>query len=194
MSGAKSEQTVRVEPAVAGLWPDVVTVMGTRGDPASCWCQFFRLRGQAWHDATKAENKAALCEQVESSPTPPGVLAYRDDEPVGWCAVGPKRDQPRLLASRLSAGEVAGIWSVTCFVVKVGHRRQGIAGALLTGAIALARAQKATTVEAYAVDASVRTSVSAAELFHGPLTLFTEAGFTEVARPSPTRAVVRLDL
>lgn len=192
MSAAASENAVRVEPVTPELWPDLVTVMGTRGDPSWCWCQFFRLRGKAWRDATKPENKAALCEQVES-PTPPGVIAYRGDEPAGWCAVGPKSDYPRLLASRTSAGETAGIWAVTCFVVRVGHRRQGVARALLDGAVALARSRKASAVEGYAVDASKRSSVSSAELFHGPLTLFIDAGFTEVSRPSPARAVMRLE-
>ena len=194
MSGAATEHTIRVEPAVPGLWPDLVTVMGTRGDPSWCWCQFFKLRGKAWREASKQENKAALCSQVESSSVPPGVIAYRDDEPVGWCAVGPKSDYPRLLASRTSGDAVAGIWSVTCFVVRVGHRRQGVATALLEGAVALARGRNAAAVEGYAVDASKRESVSAAELYHGPLSLFADAGFTEVSRPSPARAVVRLGL
>lgn len=194
MSGASKEHAIRVEPAVAKLWPDLVTVMGTRGDPSWCWCQYFRLRGKAWERATKAENKTALCEQVESSPVPPGVIAYRKDEPVGWCAVGPKDYYPRLLASRTSGDDVDGIWSVTCFVVPVGHRRTGVARSLLEGAVALARAQGAAAVEGYAVDPAQRKSVSAAELFHGPLSLFTDAGFREIGRPSPARAIVRLDL
>jgi hypothetical protein len=40
-------------------WPELEALMGERGDPSRCWCQFYRL------------------------------------------------------------------WSVTCFVVRVGHRRQG---------------------------------------------------------------------
>lgn len=194
MSGASSEHSVRVEPAVADRWPDLVTVMGTRGDPSWCWCQFFRLRGKAWRESSTEANKTALCEQVESSRVPPGVIAYRDDEPVGWCAVGPKSDYPRLLASRTSGDDVAGIWSVTCFVVRVGHRRRGVAASLLASAVELARDQKAIAVEGYPVDTAERASVSSSELYHGPLSLFADAGFTEIARPSPARAIVRLDL
>lgn len=183
---------VRVRPATAERWPDVVTVMGTRGDPAGCWCQYYRLRGRDWAGASVPQLRAALREQVSSGPVPPGVLAYRDGEPVGWCAVGPKEDYPRLLASPVSRGEVAGVWSVSCFVVRVGHRSQGVARALLDGAVELARRHGAAVVEAYPVDPSARRSLSSAELFHGPLGLFLDAGFTEEARPSPARAVVRL--
>ncbi len=184
---------VTVRPASAERWADIVTVMGTRGDPSWCWCQYFKLRGQAWRDASAAENRAALRAQVGSAP-PPGVIAYREEEPVGWCAIGPKHDYPRLLASRTSGGDVPGAWSLSCFVVRVGHRRQGVARALLVGAVELARAENAECVEAYPVDVSARKSVSSAELYHGPLSLFLDAGFTEVRRPSPGRPVVRLEL
>jgi GNAT superfamily N-acetyltransferase len=81
---------------------------------------------------------------------------------------------------------------VTCFVVRRGARRQGLAGPLLDGAVALARDAGATTVEGYPLDLAVRTSTSAAALYHGPLSVFLRAGFTEVARPAPDRPVVRL--
>ena len=29
-------------------WPDVVTVFGTRGDSARCWCQFFKSSKVVW--------------------------------------------------------------------------------------------------------------------------------------------------
>jgi GNAT superfamily N-acetyltransferase len=194
LSSTQPAEPVRVEPATAERWPDVVTVMGTRGDPSWCWCQFYRLRGQAWRSSTAQSNKAALCDLVVSSPVPPGVVAYRGDLPVGWCAISPKRDYARLVASRTSGGEVDGVWSVTCFVVRVGHRRQGVARALLAGAIELARAHSAAAIEAYPVDTSKRRSVSTSELFHGSLSLFVSAGFDEISRPSPARALVRLAL
>jgi GNAT superfamily N-acetyltransferase len=86
------------------------------------------------------------------------------------------------------------VWSVTCFVVKVGARRQGVATALLRGAIGLARQGGATVVEAYPVDLGRKPSASAAELYHGTMSTFLRAGFAEVARPAPARPVVRLSL
>lgn len=194
MSRAPTERSIRVLPATAERWPDLGTVMGTRGDPSWCWCQYFRLRGQAWRDASKSgNNKPVLREQVVSSKVPPGVIAYLGDEPVGWCGAGPKRGYPRLVASRMFGGADEGVWSVTCFIVRAEYRRRGISSALLAGAVDLARTHNASAVKAYPVDISHRRSVSAAELFHGALPLFINAGFAEVSRSSPARALVRLE-
>jgi GNAT superfamily N-acetyltransferase len=192
------EADILVEPATASRWRDVETVFATRGDPARCWCQWFFTGADAGPAAAGA-NREALRAQVESEP-PPGVLAYRDGEPVGWCAVAPRPGYGRLRRSEVLRGAPPGefddprIWSVTCLVVRVGFRRQGVAAALLEGAVALSRAGGAAVVEGYPVDVLVRTRASAAELFHGPLSTFLAAGFREVRRPRPARPVVRLEL
>ena len=182
---------VSVLDATPDRWPDVVTVMGTRGDPSRCWCQFFRIAGAGWDRATAPAMREALHEQVRGD-VPPGVLAFRDDEPVGWCAVAPRGSYPRLGRSTVAQAtdDGPGVWAVTCFVVRVGHRRQGVASALLDGAVDLARRHGASVVEGYPVDADARKT-SSAGLYHGPLSVFLDAGFTEVARPSDARAVVR---
>jgi GNAT superfamily N-acetyltransferase len=191
-------ETIDVVPATAERWDAVVTVMGVRGDPSTCWCQFFRLRGRDWRAATPKANRAALHRQVAQADGPaPGVLAYSGDEPVGWCAVAPKASYPRVCASRTSAvadEDLHGVWSVTCFVVRVGYRRRGVAHALLRGAVDLAQRAGSTIVEGYPVDPAARSSVSAAELYHGTVSVFRDAGFVEVRRPSPARAVVQLAL
>lgn len=38
-----------------------------------------------------------LCERDH----PPGVVTYRDGEPVGWCNIGPRTEITRLTGSRL---------------------------------------------------------------------------------------------
>ena len=189
---------VVVEPATPPRWPDVETVFGTRGDPARCWCQWF-FAGADVSTAAAAANRIALRAQVENGP-PPGVLAYADGEPAGWTAVAPRPAYTRLTRSQVLRGVPpeeladAGSWAVTCFVVRVGFRRRGVAAALLDGAVALARAGGARVVEAYPVDVTAKASVSAAELYHGPLSTFLAAGFREVRRPLPARPLVRLDL
>ncbi|NDL55856.1 GNAT family N-acetyltransferase [Phytoactinopolyspora mesophila] len=185
---------ITVHPATGERWDDVVAVMGTRGDPSRCWCQFFMFRQRDWHSTTTESRRAALQDQVRGSDASPGVLAYADNQPVGWCAVAPKAAYPRLLHSPNTGPAVDGVWSVTCFVVKVGHRRQGVATALLAGAVDHARSYGAEAVEGYPVEPSARASVAAADLYHGTASLFADAGFVEINRPSPARAVVRLDL
>ncbi|MGZ4626777.1 MAG: GNAT family N-acetyltransferase, partial [Kineosporiaceae bacterium] len=143
-------------------------------------------------------NRDALHRQVRQAP--PGVLGYVDGVPTGWCAVASRPGYTRLTRSAVlkdtSADELADatVWSVTCFVVRRPARRQGLAAALLAGAVDLARRGGARVVEGYPVDLAVGPRRSAAELYHGPLSVFLAAGFAEVSRPVPARPVVRLRL
>lgn len=189
-------QVIEVHDATADRWDDVAVVMGTRGDPARCWCQYFRMRGKAWQTATRDSNRAGLHAQVTGDPVPPGVLAYAaEGTPVGWCAVAPRSQYERLAHSDVATAvrDEPGLWAVTCFVVRVGHRRHGVTGPLLDGAVDLAARHGARAVEAYPVDVAAKKA-SSAELYHGPLSLFLRAGFAEAARPLPHRAVVRRTL
>lgn len=191
---------VRVRPVDSVPWSDVESVFGTRGDPAGCWCQFFKLSNPEWKAAGTDGRSRMLREQSEAAPPAPGVLAYLGDEPVGWCAVEPRPNYPRLLGmnvvTRGSTAKAAdaSVWAVTCFVVRVGFRRRGLGDVLLAGAIEQARQGGARLIEAYPVDVSRREKPSSADLYHGPLSLFERAGFTVTARPSADRAVVQLIL
>jgi len=130
-----------VADATPDRWDDLVAVMRTRGDPARCWCQWFRLRRKDFDTTRVAERRTMLEEQVRA-PVPPGVLGYDDEgEPAGWCAVAPRADYPALVTSRVAAvtADEAGLWAVTCFVVRVDARGQGLAAVLLDGAVDLAR-------------------------------------------------------
>jgi hypothetical protein len=69
-----------------------------------------------------------------------------------------------------------------------------VARALLGAAVAFAGERGAVAVEGYPVDTDAGPPASAAELYHGTLAMFGDAGFAEVRRPTPRRAVVRLDL
>lgn len=185
----------RVVDATADRWDDVVAVMGTRGDPASCWCQFFRLRNADYRTSTVQTRRTDLCGQVRQSP-PPGVIGYDEDgAPAAWCGIAPRSAYPRLATSLVSkaTSDEDGLWSVVCFVVRVGARRKGLSAIVLEGAIDLAQRHGAAAIEAYPIDVGMR-SPSSSELYHGALPVFQRAGFTEVARPKPDRPVVRLSL
>src|SRR6266536_2368366 len=100
----------------------------------------------------------------------PGLLAYDGgDRPVGWVSVAPREEfLPRLRRSPAYhpfPGE--GVWSVLCFVVKVGHRRQGIASALLDAAVRYARDHGAAAVEGHPVDTGGGRAVAAFDLGPG---------------------------
>lgn len=176
-------------------WDDVVAVMGTRGDAASCWCQFFRLKNADYRTSTVESRRTDLREQVLRSP-PPGVVGYdADGTAAAWCGISPRSSYPRLATSMISKSTLdePGLWSVVCFVVRVGARRRGLSTVVLDGAVDLARRHGASAIEAYPIDVGMRTP-SSSELYHGALQVFQRAGFAEVARPKPDRPVVRLSL
>ena len=197
------EAEPRSQPAIttaAADWPDVQRLFGVRGEPSRCWCRFFALAGSEWTASTPEERKSQLRDKFDGGQPAPGVLAFRDGNPVGWCAVEPRGCYPRILRSKVltSAPDVARdpggnpVWSVSCFVVSAGQRRTGVAGALLAAAVEHAFAHGATVVEGYPVDPAQRPRAGPADLYHGTLGLFLAAGFTVVSDAVPGRAVVRL--
>ncbi|MFE4952275.1 GNAT family N-acetyltransferase [Leifsonia sp. NPDC056665] len=186
---------VVTESVDASTWGELQTVFGTKGDPAGCWCQWFKLSRSDWDAATREETRALLHEQVEAGS--PGVIARIDGEPVGWAAVEPFSAYPALGRSpitRRREGDPEDVWAVTCFVVRLEYRKRGVARALLAGALEHARRHGATVVEGYPVDPEARPSLTAAERYHGTVSLFRDGGFDLIRRPSATRAIMRTTL
>ena len=181
-------------------WPDVEHLFGVRGEPSRCWCRYFALTGREWSGSTPEERKSQLRARFDAGQPAPGVLAFREGTAVGWCAVEPRECYPRILRSKVlaAAGQASDApaggrpWSVSCFVVAPGHRRQGVARALLDAAVEHALTHGATSVEGYPVDPGQRPKAGPADLYQGTLGLFLAAGFRVVSDAVPGRAVVRL--
>ncbi|MFI6535194.1 GNAT family N-acetyltransferase [Nonomuraea sp. NPDC050547] len=185
----------KVEIRPADSWADVESVFGPNGAYGGCWCMWFRATNagfRAWPPAERRERLRAL---VESDAPAPGLVGYLDGAPAGWVALAPRADYTRLARSPvtkpLDPGET-GVWAVTCFYVTRAGRGHGIPAALLREAVSYARAAGACVLEGYPTDTGRKLQVS--ERYHGWLSLFTGAGFTETARPTPTRPVVRITL
>jgi len=121
----------------------------------------------------------------------PGLLAYFDDQPVDWVSVAPREAFPVLDRSRTLKPVVdQPVWSITCFFVTAHCRQQGVPRALIDAAAAYAGGEGAGIVEAYPITPqSVREP--GYERYMGQLSTFEKAGFREVARRSPRRAIVR---
>jgi GNAT superfamily N-acetyltransferase len=148
----------------------------------------------AEYEARKGEkNRRALRRLVGREP-PPGLLAYLDRRPVGWCAVAPREAYSRLERSRVAARiDDRPVWSIVCFYVAPDCRGQGVADALLEAALDFARAHGADLVEAYPVE-PIKDEIPDLFAFTGLVSMFRRAGFREVARRSPTRPVMRREL
>ncbi|RZS66634.1 acetyltransferase (GNAT) family protein [Agromyces ramosus] len=189
---------LRIIPAHDAPFDDVVAVFGTKGDPAHCWCQWYKIPGSDFRNVGDEALRDLLEAQVRAGGAGPGLLAYDRDTPVGWCAVEPRPNLERLPHSRTIAGgtpdpdfDDPSIWAVTCFVVPRAYRRRGVGRALAEAAVEYARARGARLLEGYAVDPSARSGAPAADLFPGTVTMFENAGFSEVARPKADRAIMQ---
>jgi ribosomal protein S18 acetylase RimI-like enzyme len=187
---------VTVLPVTSERWSDLEAVFTARGCSVArgCWCMAYRRSGvqdAVPGGASRAEaNRAGLKALVDGGKSP-GLIAYRGQVPVGWVSVGPREEFAKLKRSPvMKAVDDKPVWSVICFVVPSEHRGHGVAHALLRGAIAYARKQGATLIEAYPVDKAARSSDDA--MWFGAKSMYDRAGFEEVARRKATRTVVRL--
>jgi GNAT superfamily N-acetyltransferase len=172
----------------AERWPDLVDLFERRGPrggyrnvPAyGCWCMFWRDRSLE-HGTPK---KRAMGSLVRAG-SEPGLLAYDADEVVGWISVEPRAEYGALLRSPQYRPQDTdeGVWSIVCFVVDRPHWGEGVAAALLDGAVEHARARSAAHLEAYPHRVKK-------DNYMGHVDLFLEHGF-RVVRETATRAVVR---
>jgi len=169
---------------------DMGTVFGEKGVARRCFCMHWRRPDGGYGD--DLDNRDRFSDVTVRQEHPPGLLGYVDGEPMGWVQVGPRTDFPTIYRSRLlkPIDEVEP-WSINCFVVRVGQRRQGIGKGLLAAAIEYARSEGAGVIEAYPVDGA-RGSV--VDYFTGTLGMFSDYGFAEVIRRNDTRPIVRLTL
>jgi GNAT superfamily N-acetyltransferase len=185
-----------VLPVTPDRWSDLEAVFTARGCSVArgCWCMSYRRSGAQEPlpaGTSRAEaNRADLKALVDAGKLP-GLIAYHGKVPVGWVSLAPRDEFAKLKRSQVMKPiDDKPVWSVICFLVPSTHRGQGVAHALLHGAIAYARKHGATLIEAYPVDKSGRSSDDA--MWFGAKSMYDRAGFEEVARRKPKRPVVRL--
>jgi ribosomal protein S18 acetylase RimI-like enzyme len=143
-------------------------------------------------ESKAARYKSQLKALVDSGRSP-GLIGYRGKVPVGWVSLAPRQEYAKLASSPvMKPVDDQPVWSIICFVVPSEFRGQGVAKALLAGAVTYARRQGAQVVEAYPVDKPTRSNDDF--MWFGAMSMYQQAGFVEVARRRPHRPVVRLEL
>lgn len=196
ISGSRAKKTtlkpagVKILPVTAERWGDLKKLFGPLGACAGCWCMFFRLTQAQYYQNRGEKNRRAL-QRLVIAEKEPGLLAYVNNVPAAWCAVGPREEYGRLARSRVCAPvDDRPTWSVTCFFVDKRFRGRGLTVALLREAVKFAGRRGAEFVEGYPIDASNRYADTFA--YVGLARAFQSAGFREVARRTPTRPLMRI--
>ena len=186
------------QPLTPDRWCDLEAVFGARGCSAAraCWCMHYRQSGSRAPlpaGTTHARANRIELKALVDAGRSPGLVGYRGGVPVGWVSLGPREEYTRLARSPvMRAVDDRPVWSIVCFVVPSEYRGQGVARALLAEAVAHARRQGATLLEAYPVDRPGRSNDDA--MWFGAKSMYDSAGFREVARRKPHRPIVRLAL
>ncbi len=169
---------IEVRPAT--VFEDVAAVVGPKKPTSNvCFCLSYRI-GSKENVALREPARSARVRQLCEQDPPPGVLAYIDGEPVGWAAVHPRAGTSFARNRLIPHLDDLDVWSLWCFRVRPGYRKQGVMHALIEGAVAHARANGAPAIEGYPLDnGGERVNLTMA--YVGTRRLFESAGFEKVA-------------
>jgi GNAT superfamily N-acetyltransferase len=182
-------ESLEFHPLTPERWGELEKLFGKRGASGGCWCMWWK-QTRAEFDRQRGEPNRLAFKAIVESGVVPGLLAYSDDEPAGWCAVEPRESYTALERSRVLARvDDEPVWSIPCFYVGRHFRRRGLMRTLLTEAIDWAGKHGARIVEAYPIEP--KSSLNYSSFYTGIVPVFREAGFVEVCRRSKRRPIMR---
>ena len=152
---------------------------------------WWRLTRSRFEQQKGDGNRKAMKAIVDAGEVP-GILAYTDHRPIGWCAVAPRDRYPRLSRSRtLKPIDETPVWSIVCFFVEKGYRNRGLTVQLLRAAADYVKRKGGRVLEGYPVEPK-KKPMAPVFAYMGLSSAFREAGFVECRRPSETRLIMRL--
>ena len=176
----------------------LAVLFGGQRNTRHCWCMApCTTRAQFAAGWVTGGNRRRFEIMAAASDQPMGLLAYEADEPVGWCACGPRsryaggEGRRRTLLRGRDPDEDDVVWLVPCLFVRADRRGRGVTSTLVRAAVELARQHGALAIEGWPVTGP---DVPSADAFVGRERMFEALGFHRVARPGPRRAIVRREL
>lgn len=147
---------------------------------AKCYCHYYHVpKSIRWASLTGQRNRSAMEAWIDVGEME-GFVAYEGAELVGWVNAQARHKLPHCFA-RLGITptplpcELFEAAAILCFVIDPSRRRRGIARALLRGALESLAARGFKLVDAFPFKSG--DSQLAADHYHGPLSLFLDAGF-----------------
>ncbi|MCL6269668.1 GNAT family N-acetyltransferase [Sansalvadorimonas sp. 2012CJ34-2] len=180
------------KPLTPETWAAFEQLFGERGACGGCWCMWWRLKNKDYETGKGESNRVAIKNMVDSGRIP-GILAFHDNKPVGWCSVSPREEFLRLENSRIfKPVDNQKVWSIVCLFVDKTCRNIGVSTQLIEAAIRHVKDQGGSIVEAYAVEPKTEAKkVPPVFAFNGLASAYRNAGFQEVLRRSEKRPIMR---
>ncbi len=180
-----SKNNITCKPLTPDLWSDLELLFGKSGAYWGCWCMYWRCSNKEFENMKSTDRKQALKKTVSNGKHVPGILAYLDNKPVGWVALSPRDEYPRLTNSRvIKPFDDQPVWSIVCFFIHKEYRGIGITKVLLTAAEDYALLQGASILESYPIDSNDRIADELA--YVGSRYLFEQAGFKKITDTKAT--------
>jgi hypothetical protein len=181
---------ITYKPLSEKTWKDFEFLFGQRGACGGCWCMSWRLKHSAFEKQKGQGNKNAM-HKLAKNKEQIGIIGYIGKQAVAWCAVAPREKFVRLENSRvLKRIDEQSVWSITCFFIIKEFRRKGISSEMLKCVIDYCQKKKVKILEGYP-SVPYSTNIPAAFAWTGIPSSFEKAGFTEAARRSPSRPIMR---
>jgi GNAT superfamily N-acetyltransferase len=157
---------------------------------------WWRAESRRVFNEIKGEGAKKAFRRLVKSGKAHGVLAFVNDEPVGWCSFGPRRDFPSLeTVKAYRRDDTVGVWSITCFFIHRRWRGKGLARGLLKAAVEAMRKRGVKVIEAYpSTTTRDGRRLGSSLAWTGPVKIYEELGFKVVQSVNPLKPVMRLEL
>jgi GNAT superfamily N-acetyltransferase len=179
-----------IKPLLTENWEDFETLFGPKGAYGGCWCMWWRIPRKEFEEGQGQKNRDAMKAIVDSGIVP-GLIAYKDDFPFGWCSVAPREHYATIERSRVLARiDDQPIWSLVCFFIDKNFRGDALSEKLILGAIEYVKSKGGKIIEAYPSHIH-KKNMSPVSTFTGISSILEKVGFKEVARPSKSKIIMR---
>ena len=144
---------------------------------AGCFCRFYHTSCSMdeWIARDPAKNRLETEEAIRNG-TMRGVLAFEDDQLIGWLNANRVDAYPRLNGFVDAYVETPSTGALVCFVIHPDFRGQGVATELLRAALNGFKAEGITQVLGFPFDDPQHPQ----KAYHGSLSMYLKAGFTLV--------------
>lgn len=169
---------IYVKELSADNFNDFASLMKTDAQCSECWCLNHRESGGCVTGDAAQEKMRQLTSQGKVS----GLLAFSDQDCIGWIAIDPMTE---LIGHDCFNASHSKEWSIHCIFVRDGFRGQGVSTALINAAINFAKVNGASLISAFPIPMENRQRFPLNEAeFSGRFSTYLKLGFRPVEKKS----------